>query len=244
MYLTTRAIVFRQTKYSDTSLVVKLLTEHSGLMSILVKGAHGPKAKIRASLFQPLNLLELVIDHKEKSELHYVREARVEFTYSSIPLDIRKTSILLFINELLYKSIQEEVSNEELFRYIHDHLTFLDKEPEVTGTYHLLFALHLTKLLGFFPHGIYDGHPETLFNLQEGQFSRSGELFGDQAITGRECGYFAKLLALSPEEHHSITIPSSIRNLLLEKLLVYYRLHLPITGEFKSHHVLHEVLQK
>jgi len=244
MFLLTRAIVFRQTRYSDTSLVVKLLTEQSGLMSILVKGAHGPKAKIRASLFQPLNLLELVIDHKEKSELHYAREARVEYAYASIPGDIRKTSILLFLNELLYKSIREEAAHVELFRFIHDQLVFLDKEVEITGSYHLLFALHLTHLLGFFPQGNYDGHAETVFSLPEGQFTRSRELFDDQVITGRECEFFAKLLPVMPGEHHSIVLPSAIRNALLEKILVYYRLHLPITGEFKSHTVLHEVLQK
>lgn len=244
MFLQTRAIVFRQTRYSDTSLVVKLLTEHSGLMSIIVKGAHGPRAKIRASLFQPLNLLELVIDYKEKSDLHYVREARVEHTYSTVPGDIRKTSILLFLNELLYKSIQEEAQHSELFEFIHDQLVFLDKEEEITAAYPLLFVIQLTRLLGFFPHGNYDGHPETVFILQEGHFSRSREIFEDQLLSGEECSWFAKVMDIMPEGHAAVNIPARVRHSLLDKLLLYYRMHLPITGEFKSHHILHEVLQK
>jgi DNA repair protein RecO (recombination protein O) len=243
MYLTTRAIVFRQTRYSDTSLVVRLLTEQSGLISCIIKGVHGPKAKIKSSLFQPLNLLEIVVSQKEKSDLQYLREARVEYAYRSIHSDIRKTSVLLFLNELLYKSIREEAAHIELFNYIHDQLVFLDSTKEITGSYHLLMAIHLTRLLGFFPHGSYD-HPETVFNLQEGHFTRTGELFGEYLISGAECEAFSKLLVTRPEHHAEVRMTSAIRKILLEKILIYYRLHLPIIGEFKSHHVLHEVLQK
>ncbi len=243
MHLATRAIVFRQTRYSDTSLVVRILTEQSGLLSCLIKGAHGPKARIKASLFQPLNLLDLVIDHKDKAELHYLREARVEFPFVSIPGDIRKTSILLFLNELLYKSIREEAAHGELFDYIHNELIFLDKETEITANYHLLFILHLTRLLGFFPQGT----PERagmVFNMQEGQFTAKGEISGDHFISGSECEAFTAMLEVSPHDHSRFSIPAAVRNSLLIKLLLYYRLHLPITGEFKSHHVLHELLKK
>jgi len=243
MFLTTRAIVFRQTRYSDTSLVVRLLTEQSGLISCLIKGVHGPKARIKASLFQPLNLLEVVVSQKEKTELQYLREARVEHNYLTIQGDMRKTSVLLFLNELLYKSIREEAAHIELFRYIHDQLVFLDSAPDITGSYHLLVAIHLTRYLGFFPHGSYEHH-DSVFSLQEGHFTRTGELFGEHLISGQECEAFSKLLLMPPENHAEIRLPASVRKSLLEKILIYYRLHLPITGEFKSHHVLHEVLQK
>jgi DNA repair protein RecO (recombination protein O) len=243
MYITTRAIVFRQTRYSDTSLVVKLLTEQSGLVSCLIKGVHSPKSKIKPSLFQPLNLIEMVVSQKEKSDLQHLREARVEYPFVSIPSDIRKTSVLIFLNELLYKAIREEAAHGELFEFIHDQLVFLDKESEITGSYHLLFALHLTRLLGFFPQGSMDG-PDYVFHLQEGQFTPSKDLFGEQVISGKECEAFGRMMGILPEEHHKLSLPAPIRQGILENILLYYRMHLPITGEFKSHHVLHEVLQK
>ena len=212
-------------------------------MSCLVKGVHSPKAKIKASLFQPLNLLDLVVSHKEKSELQYLREVRLEYPFIHIPGDIRKTSILLFLNELLYKSIQEESAHAELFEFIHDQLVYLDQEPDISGNYHLLFALHLTRLLGFFPHGTMDG-PDMVFSLPDGHFTHPKDLFGEQTISGRECEAFAAMLAISPQDHAGLSVSASTRHALLEKMLLYYRLHLPITGEFKSHHVLHEVLKK
>lgn len=243
MYHSTRGIVFRQTKYSDSSLVVRILTEEMGLRSYIIKGARGPKAKIKASLFQPLTLLELVVSQKEKSDLQHIREARVAYPYQSIYLDIRKSSILLFLNELLYKSIQEEAVNAELFRYIFDHLMLLDQTTENPANFHLLFTLHLTRHLGFYPHGKYLNET-SVFDLLEGQFVQTEPLPAENFMTGVNCAWLSKMLAVPPEKFYSISVPSVVRNEILEKILRYYHLHLPLTGEFKSHLILHDVLLK
>jgi len=242
MYSSTRGIVFRQTRYSDTSLVVRIFTEELGLRSYLVKGALRPKSKLKASLFQPLTLLELVVSDNEKGELHHIREARIAHAYFSLPGNIHKSSILLFLNELLYKSIREEATNREMFGFIFNQLLFLDQTEKVSGSYPLLFALHLSRYLGFFPQGN-AGDPGAVFDLEEGCFSRSQER-SEYTISGEPCKYFTKLLHLSPENHLDITLPAPVRQVLLEKILQYYSLHLPISGEFKSHTVLHEVLRK
>ena len=243
MYSLTRGIVFRQTKYSDSSLVVRILTEETGLNSYIIKGARGPKAKIKASLFQPLTLLELVASQKGNNELHHIREARVAYAYQSMHLDIRKSSILLFLNELLYKSIQEEAVNSELFQFIFDHLILLDQTVENPASFHLLFAIHLTRHLGFFPQGRYLNE-NTVFDLLEGHFAQTEALPAENFISGQNCAWFSKMLATSPGKFFTFSAPSSVRSELLEKIIRYYHLHLPLAGEFKSHIVLHDVLQK
>ena len=243
MYLSTRGIVFRQTKYSDSSLVVRILTEEMGLRSYIIKGARGPKSRIKAGLFQPLTLLDLVVSQKEKTDLQHIREVRAAYPYRSIYSDIRKSSILLFLNELLYKSIQEETVNPELFHFIFDHLILLDKTEENPANFHLLFAIHLTRKLGFFPHGRYLNE-NTVFDLMEGQFLQAEALSADNFITGSSCAWFSRLTATSPEKFYSLAISHVVRSELLEKILRYYHLHLPLAGEFKSHLVLHDVLQK
>lgn len=243
MFTTTRGIVFHQTKYSDTSLVVKIFTEETGLGSYIIKGARGPKARIKASLFQPLTLLELVVSLKEKTDLQHIREARLAHPYQNIHSDIRKSSILLFLNELLYKAIQEETANPELFKFIYEHLIFLDETAENCANFHLSFALHLTRYLGFFPQGEYRGDA-TVFDLAEGHFSQVEPLPADGFITGSHCNWFNRLLTTVPTACFALPLPGPLRQDLLEQILRYYRHHLPITGEFKSHIILHEVLQK
>lgn len=243
MFLSTRGIVFRQTKYSDTSLVVKILTEEAGLGSYIIKGARGPKAKIKASLFQPLTLLDLEVSHKDKSDLQHIREVRVSYPYQSIPVDIGKSSILLFLNELLYKSIQEEAVNAELFQFIHEHLVLLDQTRENLANFHICFAVHLTHYLGFFPQGDYRGE-HTVFELSEGQFTQIEPLPADNFISGAACSWFSRIIETPSDKFFTLQVPAALRHLLLDKILRYYQLHLPLTGEFKSHIVLHEVLQK
>lgn len=243
MFHSTRAIVFHQTRYSDSSLVVKILTEEAGLGSFIIKGARGPKAKIKASLFQPLTLLDLVVSMKEKSDLHHIREARVAHLYKNIPLDIRKSSILLFINELLYKSIKEEAVNQEIFRFIYDQLVLLDETDENPANFHILFAIHLTHYLGIFPQGRYVNE-STVFDLAEGHFSQAEPLPAENFISGPNCRWFSKLLQIPSEQFQSLSIPSQAKAELLEKIINYYQMHLPLTGAFKSHIVLHDVLQK
>lgn len=243
MYLSTRGIVFRQTRYSDTSLVVKILTEQLGLRSYIIKGARGAKSRLKASLFQPLTLLELVVSQNDKTELQHIREARPAYAYVKVPGDIRRSSILLFLNELLLKSIQEETVNPDLFGFVYRQLLLLDQAPEVPPHFHLLFALHLTRYLGFFPQGSY--HGETgVFVLEEGHFAHSSLLPAVDIIGGKACQAFYLLLNRQPDDLGLFPLSTQVRNELLEKIIRYYQLHLPLQGAFKSHLVLHEVLQK
>jgi len=243
MYLTTRGIVFRQTKYSDTSLVVKILTEEAGLGSYIIKGARGPKSRIKSGFFQPLNLLDLVVNHNEKSELQHIREVRVAYPYQQIPDDFRKSSILLFVDELLYKSIQEQVVNDDLFNFIFNNLVLLDQTNENPANFHLSFAIHLTRFLGFSPQGEYRNE-STVFNLEEGCFVQTEPLPAENFISGPACYWFDRFLQTEPGWFFDLQVPHPFRQLILEKLLRYYHLHLPLTGEFKSHIILHEVLKK
>lgn len=243
MFKSTRAIVFHQIRYSDTSLVVKILTEEWGLGSYIIKGARTPKSKLKSGLFQPLTLLEMVADHKDKNDLNHIREARVAYPYQKIPVDIRKSSILLFLNELLYKSIQEEAINHEMFSFIYDHLILLDQTPENPANFHLFFAIHLTRFLGFFPQGDYQ-HEHTVFDMTEGHFSQSDPLPAEHFISGSNCYWFSKIISLQADQFYGLTIPAQVRSELVDKVIQYYHLHLPLTGSFKSHIILHEVLQK
>ena len=242
MYIPTRGIVFRQVKYSDTSLVVRIFTEELGLRSYMLKGARGSKSKLKPGLFQPLSLLDLIVSEKEKGELHHIREARMSYSFRSIPFDIKKSSILLFINELIYKSIQEESANGELFAFLYDSVVKLDDLKENLSHFHLLFTVGLTRYLGFFPQGQYKGLSST-FSLEEGTFTDNA-LPGENKLQGPHAHYLNQLISHGFDEMASLSAPHEVRMEMLEKLILYYRLHLPMAKDFKSHLVLREVLQK
>ena len=109
-----------------------------------------PKAKIPRNFFSTLALLELVVYHKEQGNLQQIKECRPSPSFQSIPFDIIKGSILLFLNEVLFKSLKHQEQDFELFEFIYNSLAFLDEVEEGKENFHLIFLYKLRKYLGFY----------------------------------------------------------------------------------------------
>lgn len=102
MISTTKAIVLKSVKYSESSVIVKMYTELFGLKSFIIRGVRKKHAKISANLLQPLSLVEVVFVNKEKDQLFIPRELSSWYQFTSIPFDVVKSSQAIFINELIY----------------------------------------------------------------------------------------------------------------------------------------------
>lgn len=236
----TRGIALHSTKYSETSSVVKIYTELFGLQSYMVKGVRKLKARIKPGLFQPLTILDLIVYHKGKSSLQNLKEANYLHTYNSIPFDIRKSSIALFINELVYKTIYEEEPHSELFEFIYESCLQLDAAEENLSLFHLGFAIHLTRYLGCMPQLNYSKQTPFL-NLREGHFQSLAPDHRDY-LDPELSHLFFKILNTTEGTAPPFQVPANTRDLLLEMILLYYRLHVPGFREMQSHHILHTVL--
>ena len=139
MTLTTAGLVLSSIKYGDSSLIVRILTRETGLKSYLVKGVlKSKRGKLKAAYFQPLAQLELVVSHRAKANLHYIREAKIDYTYTSLPTDWTKQAIVLFLAEVITKVIREEEQNTPLFDYLQAALQWLDTHDQV-AYFHLVF---------------------------------------------------------------------------------------------------------
>ena len=222
MQITTRAIVLSSLKYGDTSLIVKAFTLSDGLKSYLLKGIlASKKGKLRPGLFQPLTSLEIVAFHKNKGTLESIREAKVTYHYQTLHSDIVKNSLVLFLAETLSIVIHEEEENPGLFQYLDYALFWLDSHTEINN-FHLLFLLHLTKYLGFYPDT--SGTYKPFFDLQEGCFLSSPSL--NPILEGDTLENFKQLLGINFDGLFSVKLSNNQRQDLLKKLLLYFQLHL------------------
>jgi len=241
MLQSTRGIVFQQFKYSESSLIVKIYTEHFGLQSYIVKGVRGKRSKTKPALFQPLNLLYLVAYQKEGKSLNHLSEVKIAYPFQSIPVDFTKRTLLFFLSELLYRSIREEIQNQSLFEWLFQALTWLDLTEDNIVNYHLVFMIQLSRFLGFYPKRGSTTNAE-IFDLQEGQFlstlpDHSNYLKNNLAFV------LEKIMESSFENSSSLSLKNAERRQLLEKLVAYYRFHLPGFGEMKSMDVLKSILE-
>lgn len=236
----TRAIVLKAIRYGDNNLIVKLLTENTGLQSFMVKGVFNKNAKIRAALFQPLTLLDIV-QTKSRGDLGYLKEAGIEYSFKDIPANINKNAIILFICELLLKSIQETETDITLFDFIHNALTHLDEMDGNIADFPLKFAMELSRHLGFSPN-INNYKPLFIFDLEDGCFHHDA---GSTAcfIDSHLSGLYYRLCNTNIFNDLSLNITNHERRQLLEAVIKYYKLHVSGFNDMNSVEILKTVLQ-
>ncbi|PID93972.1 MAG: DNA repair protein RecO [Bacteroidetes bacterium] len=235
---TTRAIILRQIKYSESSLIIKAYTEQSGLQSYLLKGIRKRNGKTGMAVVQPMALVRLVSSSSLKSDLKMIREIYTETPYYSVPFDPIKSGVLVFLNEILNQVLLEEVSNAVLFSFLFHSLEFFDQYEDSVANFHLLFLLQLSKYLGFFPKNNYDDtHP--WFDLTQGEFT---SYKSSQEQKEEVAAALSRLLSTGYSDLPSLWVPHPIRASLNALLLDYYQYHVPGFREVKSLEVLRMIL--
>jgi len=236
----TRGIVFKTTNYAESSVVVQVFTEKFGLQSYLINGIKRPKSKIKLNSLQPLHLLDMVVYHKSSGSIQRVSELRHLPVFQTIPYDIIKSSITLFLNEVLYKSLRQHESDEVLFEFLFHAIEILDGISKGVSNFHVYFLLRLTRFMGFYPDTSLAGRAD-FFDLKNGCYSKMQpphSLILEQPLSG----IWTSFLNAKFDNLEELTISSAQRKQLLEKVLEYYKLHVEGFGQVRSHEVLEEVL--
>ncbi len=239
MISTTRAIVLTHLRYGDSNLIVHLYTEYMGRQTVFVKGAFGKKSPARAVLFQPLHLIETDLHHRTNRQMQRISNVQMLFPFQSIPFDPVKNCIALFIAEILYKTLKEEETNPDLFDFLIHTIQTLDLNKNGTANFHLMFLIHFSRYLGFYPNT--DQSSENLwFDSQKGIFAALPTISSPLMEYNQ---LLRQLLGLSFEHLDHLQINHHQRNCLTEFLLNYYSMHLDSFGKIKSFPVLRNVFQ-
>lgn len=219
MLINTNGMVLHSTKYSDTSLIVKIFTEAEGTRSFIVKGAFGKKSKIRATLFSPLALLNLTYDDSRRGQLTFLRDVASYGQSLNIAFDPVRSSILLFYNELLYKLLFEVGEDAVLYRFLETEILELTQDSECPPDRPLRFLIRLSVVLGFLPENNYSER-DCHFSLEEGRFQ-------SYCIDERSELPQAESLYLSQLMREDVGVPAgrALRSSLLRYLIQYYIMH-------------------
>lgn len=235
----TKGIVVKTTKFSESSLVVKVFTELFGMRTYMVRGVRKKKSRTPMNLFQPLTLLDLIVYEKAGRDIQQVKEVKAAYIFSSIPYEMSKSSMIIFLNEVIYKAIGEEECNENMFQFIEQSLLYLDQAEERYQNFHLWFMTHFTRFLGFEASDNYSAQ-QKFFDMQEGRFT-SLKLPEIISIHPPLSGLFFQLHR-DGIFGESLDINRMHRKELIAKLHQFYQFHLPNFSEIKSLQVLSEVM--
>ena len=227
----TRGIALNYIRYRESSIIAKVYTEAFGIQSYIVNGVRSSKSKTnRIALFQPLTLLDMVVYHKSKeATIHRISELKCYAPFQSLPYDVFKSSLALFVTEILGKTLREEEPNEPLFQFIEDSVMYLDEAEDGFENFHIQFLLQYASYLGFGVETIEDLESE----LKENHFPQiadARELHATEYLLHNPYGI-------------SVALDRTRRVDILEKLIFFYKIHMDSLGEIRSLEVLREVLK-
>ena len=208
MLYKTRGIALSYIKYKESSIIARIFTESFGMQSYIINGIRSKNSKTKIALFQPLTLLDLVVYHNKKKDIHRISEIKCNANFHSIPYDIRKTSIALFLNEMLNKVLIDEGENENLFEFLHSSFQFFDVIQTDFENFHVQFLIQLSRYLGIYP-------VSAVSMLKEiGHSKVNDKIFVEQIDFFIQSGF---------DQH--IKLNKVIRNEILMVVINYYRFH-------------------
>jgi DNA repair protein RecO (recombination protein O) len=240
MLLKTRGIIFRSTKYGESSLILEVYTEERGIRKYIVSGVRKARSATPASKLQLMNLVDVVAYERPGKELTRLKEVRPAHIYTRIPFEVERGTLGLFMLDVARNSIRESEENPALFHFLFDSFVFLDTTTGPIANVHLHFLLELTAHLGFLPSGSF-GEDTPLFDLREGQFIGLFPGHTDYLNEARAELMF-RLLHAERDELVDFRVSREERAGLLTDLLGYYRYHIEGMREINSLSILRSVM--
>ncbi|RZJ38613.1 MAG: DNA repair protein RecO [Chryseobacterium sp.] len=224
--MTQEVFLLSYTKYGDHDAVLHCFCRENGFESFFANGIYAPRNKKKAFLF-PLNELLLYTSDKKKNIQNVLKiEQKNTESFSS---DVRKSSILFFISDLLNQVLRNENQNVGIYSEISVFLSQLQIDNFQS---HLIFIFRLLKQQGLQP------------------------LFSDKTYLNPETGnfedvevhhFFNKTISdiwkdlITTQDPYSIKLSRMEKQNFLDSVLIYFHYHFTDFREPRSLEIIKEI---
>lgn len=235
----TRGIVLHQIRYTDSGIVAWIYTRKFGRQSFLIRGMRSRKTGRHNIQFQPLFIHDFEISYKQAREMNTLKEFSVAYAPYDIYSDVKKSTVAIFIGEVLTSVLREESPHEELFDYIEKSVIYFDMCRENYANFHIAFLSGLSSYLGFEP-GRRESENCRYFDMINGTFVPVPPSHGNY-VEAALADTLASVFESSFDAIREIPMKGPFRNEILDTILRYYSLHLPGLRKIRSLEILKEV---
>lgn len=223
MITTLQLIVLNTKPYRETSLLVSGYADIKGRMDFVVNGVRTARNRAAAAVFHPLSILDAQAYISQKKTLHRLKEYKKTLPLHSLCSDVRKSSMALFMAELVYKTVREAEKNRELYQFLKESIVALDKAKDPFTDRHLYFAVGLCTYLGY--------------ALTAEQTVGSGL----EVFNGEEERLVEKIVSCSADAYVPLPCTGEQRYAFLKSMMKYYEFHMGKLPQIKSLDILNQV---
>lgn len=247
MLTKSQIIVLHTIKHGDTGIVVQCYSSTAGRCALYFRASS--KNRVSASLLHKLNILDVVTYSNGSQSMPTIREISAPYRIAAIRSDICKSSIAIFISELLGRTVREEEANPHLYSFLSSSIQILEHIEHGVPNFHIHFITHLCKMLGFMPMDNYSS-ATPIFDMATAKFTfaPAGYVYGTQML-GPEESQLLHALLNTPSTNleklfcgsQELKINGEARLAYTKRMIEYISHHIGNNIEIKSLDILHQI---
>ncbi len=146
MFVSTDAIILKNTPYQDSSIISRLFTREEGKLSTIFKGAKKSKNNL-PGIIEPGNIINITFYNK--SNLKIAKETKLIQTYYSNRKILSNYYYTMAIISLLDKLCMEHQQYIDLYDLTIDVLFKIDEQKINIDILFIYFLIHLNRTIGY-----------------------------------------------------------------------------------------------
>ena len=233
-----RGIVLGTLKYGDKGVIAHILTDVHGRQSYMLQGIKPTSKGSKMALLQPMFAVEFEGLTSSKMTMHRMKDLVSGMVLHSTPYDVRKSTMALFMAEVLYRLVRESETSDGLFDFVWGSVAALDAIDEGIANFHLWFLANLSRPLGFSPDNEYkDGDS---LDIRDGHFTHT-VISSSLSLTADNARILHDMLECDVRYLGEIGLNRTERVEFLDAMLKYYAYHLDSIRTVESLRILREV---
>lgn len=234
-------VVLHTIKHSDSGMVVSGYSNRRGKCSYY---CYASKKSTGAALLSPLSIIDTVVYYRHApgigAGLPLLKEISPAINLHSLKTDLHKTTIALYMCELLDKSIKEIEPDCNLYQFIATSVQLLDALDEGVENFHLYFTANLCRAMGYMPQYNYSTAAQH-FNFTLGEFV--GQYNENYCFPPDASKLLSAILSTPISELKSLSCSGKARSDFLQRMLEYLEFHTQTQLRLKSLSVLTEIFK-
>lgn len=233
-------IVLSVVSHNDRNNVVTLYTAERGRIAFLSPVSSGKSGRMRKARLFPLAMIEADINFRQNKNLQYLGTVATPSPWRNLYFDPKKAPIVIFLTEFLSKILRTSEPDPLTWNYIISSLATLDSLSSGLANYHLAFLVGFLHIAGIAPD-ISQYKADDLFDMRAAEFISHHPGHHD-FINTSEAALIPLIMRINFDNLSRYKLNVNQRRRILNGLMKYYSLHLPITSDFKSLDILSELL--
>jgi len=222
MLTETQGIVLNHVRFSENDLIVKILTEKKGLLSFLIKGGQKNKRKY----LQQLMVVNISFNYKSNKNLNYIKNIELKSIPNKILISHRKRNTVLFLCEILSRSVKENNEDPYMYNFIEKSISWLNSDFCSGKFFDLWFLINLTKFLGVYPDfSSVEKNSNYVFVPGKGQFILNCNHEYDNSWSPEMSEFLYNFLFIKIEDLENFSLSYGNYKIFIENILSYYSIH-------------------